>query len=460
MLTTENNTRAEERGAYGRKEGITEGVIWKQLLIFFVPILVGTFFQQLYNTVDAVIVGRFAGKEALSSVGGSSCQLLNLVVGFFTGLSAGATVIISQYFGARKQKELQEALHTAYAFAVAFGILVGVLGLLSADWILKRMNTPAELMRDSTLYVRVYFAGLVFVLVYNMGAAILRAIGDSRRPLYYLIVCCVINIILDLALVLGLKMGVLGVAVATLISQGVSAVLVTQALMFRTEGLKLIPNNIRFHKKMLIMMLAIGFSTGIQSCMYNISNVIIQATLNGFGVDTMAAWAAFGKIDSIVWMINNAFGISATTFVGQNFGAGKWDRVRRGTRDCLFMTLGALMLLSVFIVCVGKYLFGIFTNDAEVISIGLRMVRVISPTYWVFAFIEIYSASLRAQGSVLVTTLMTMTGVCILRAIWVMLIVPGGTLEQVIACYPITWVVTAASMILYYFYKQKRTRPI
>ena len=174
----------------------------------------------------------------------------------------------------------------------------------------------------------------------------------------------------------------------------------------------------------------------------------------------MAAWAAFGKIDSIVWMINNAFGISATTFVGQNFGAGKWDRVRRGTRDCLFMTLGALMLLSVFIVCVGKYLFGIFTNDAEVISIGLRMVRVISPTYWVFAFIEIYSASLRAQGSVLVTTLMTMTGVCILRAIWVMLIVPGGTLEQVIACYPITWVVTAAAMILYYFYKQKRTRPI
>ena len=460
MLTTENNTRAEERGAYGRKEGITEGVIWKQLLIFFVPILVGTFFQQLYNTVDAVIVGRFAGKEALSSVGGSSGQLLNLVVGFFTGLSAGATVIISQYFGARKQKELQEALHTAYAFAVAFGILVGVLGLLSADWILKRMNTPAELMRDSTLYVRVYFAGLVFVLVYNMGAAILRAIGDSRRPLYYLIVCCVINIILDLALVLGLKMGVLGVAVATLISQGVSAVLVTQALMFRTEGLKLIPNNIRFHKKMLIMMLAIGFPTGIQSCMYNISNVIIQATLNGFGVDTMAAWAAFGKIDSIVWMINNAFGISATTFVGQNFGAGKWDRVRRGTRDCLFMTLGALMLLSVFIVCVGKYLFGIFTNDAEVISIGLRMVRVISPTYWVFAFIEIYSASLRAQGSVLVTTLMTMTGVCILRAIWVMLIVPGGTLEQVIACYPITWVVTAAAMILYYFYKQKRTRPI
>ncbi|MCI5902279.1 MAG: MATE family efflux transporter [Blautia sp.] len=460
MLTTENNTGAEERGASGRKEGITEGVIWKQILIFFVPILVGTFFQQLYNTVDAVIVGRFAGKEALSSVGGSSGQLLNLVVGFFTGLSAGATVIISQYFGARKQKELQEALHTAYAFSVAFGILVGVLGLLSAQWILKMMNTPTELMRDSTLYVRIYFAGLVFVLVYNMGAAILRAIGDSRRPLYYLIVCCVINIILDLVLVLGLRLGVLGVAVATLISQGVSAVLVTQALMIRTEGLKLIPKNIRFHKKMLVMMLAIGFPTGIQSCMYNISNVIIQATLNGFGVDTMAAWAAFGKIDSIVWMINNAFGISATTFVGQNFGAGKWDRVRRGTRDCLFMTLGALMLLSVFIVCVGKYLFGIFTNDAEVISIGLRMVRIISPAYWVFAFIEIYSASLRAQGSVLVTTLMTMTGVCILRVIWVMFLVPGGTLEQVIACYPITWVVTAAAMTLYYFYKQKRTRPI
>lgn len=448
--------RNEKLSKGGAGNRITEGVIWKQLLVFFFPILIGTFFQQLYNTVDAVVVGRFAGKEALSSVGGSSSQIINLVVGFFTGLSAGATVIISQYFGAKKENELQKALHTAYAFAVCFGILIGLAGVAVTPYLMRQMNTPAELMKDSILYVRIYFAGLVFVLIYNMGSAILRAIGDSKRPLYYLIICCIINIILDLALVLGLGLGVLGVAVATLISQGVSALLVTRALMFDTEGLELKIKEIRIQKEMLMKMLRIGLPTGIQSSMYSLSNVLIQSALNQFGVDTMAAWAAFGKIDSIVWMINGAFGIAVTTFVGQNFGARKWERVRKGTRDCLLMTLVTEAVLSALIVCVGQYLFGIFTSDAGVVEIGLRMVRIISPTYWLFAFIEIYSGSLRAQGSVLVTTLMTMTGVCVLRAVWVMFFAPGGSLEQLIACYPVTWIVTAMAMVAYYFYKQRR----
>ncbi len=437
----------------GAGNQITEGVIWKQILIFFFPILVGTFFQQLYNTVDAVVVGRFAGKEALSSVGGSSSQIINLVVGFFTGLSAGSTVIISQYFGAKNKEKLQQALHTAYAFSIWFGILVGLAGVIATPWLLELMNTPRELTRDSTLYVRIYFAGLLFVLIYNMGSAILRAIGDSKRPLYYLIICCIINIILDLALVLVLRLGVLGVAVATLFSQAVSAVLVTRALMFHTEGLRLNLREIRCQRDMLAVMLRIGLPTGIQSSMYSLSNVIVQTALNNFGVDTMAA---FGKIDSIVWMINGAFGIAATTFVGQNFGAGKLDRVRKGTRDCLLMTLFTEMALSAMIVCVGRYLFGVFTSDAGVVAIGLRMVRVISPTYWLFAFIEIFSGSLRAQGSVFVTTVMTMAGICLVRVIWVTFLVPRGTLEQVIACYPITWVVTAIAMIIYYLYKQKR----
>lgn len=451
-----NKDLYREQRTKGMGQRITEGVIWKQLLFFFFPILIGTFFQQLYNTVDAVVVGRFAGKEALSSVGGSSSQIINLVVGFFTGLSSGATVVISQYFGAKKQEELQQALHTAYAFAIGFGVFIGLAGVALTPLLLEQMNTPAELMHDSVLYVRIYFAGLVFVLLYNMGSAILRAIGDSKRPLYYLIICCVINIVLDLALVLVLRLGVLGVAVATLLSQAVSAVMVTRALMYHTEEMELKLKEIRIQKNMLGKMLRIGLPTGIQSSMYNLSNVLIQAFLNNFGVDTMAAWAAFGKIDSIVWMINGAFGIAVTTFVGQNFGAKKWDRVRKGTRDCLLMTLGTEMALSALIVFVGQYLFGIFTSDAGVIQIGMRMVRVISPTYWLFAFIEIYSGSLRAQGSVLVTTIMTLTGVCLLRVVWVMFIVPNGTLEQLIVCYPITWVVTAVAMILYYFYKQKR----
>lgn len=362
---------------------ITEGVIWKQILIFFVPILIGTFFQQLYNTVDAVVVGRFAGKEALSSVGGSSSQIINLVVGFFTGLSAGATVIISQYFGAENRKKLEKALHTAYAFSFVFGIIVGIGGVIATPAILEMMNTPEELLADSALYVRIYFAGLLFVLVYNMGSAILRAIGDSKRPLYYLIVCCGINTVLDLLLVLVFDMGVLGAALATLLSQAISAVLVTWTLMFRTAEMKLELKRISFQKDILIVMLRIGLPTGIQSSMYSISNVIVQAALNKFGVDAMASWAAFGKIDGIVWMICGAFGIAATTFVGQNFGAGKWERVRKGTRDCLLMALGSMMVLSFLITVFGGPLFTIFTSDTEVIAIGMKMVQIISPLYWV-----------------------------------------------------------------------------
>lgn len=449
MSTTEKN-----------ENGITEGVIWKQIMIFFFPILVGTFFQQLYNTVDAVIVGQFAGKEALSSVGGSSGQIINLVVGFFTGLSAGATVIISQHFGAKNTKKLHEALHTAYAFSVIGGIIAGIAGIIVTPAVMRVMNTPEELMHDSTMYVRIYFAGLIFIFVYNMGSAILRAIGDSKRPLYYLMICCVINIILDLVLVIAFGLGVLGVAIATLIAQGISACLVTGALMFHTEGLKLVPREIRMHKETLWAMLRIGLPTGIQSGMYSVSNMIVQTALNSFGVNTMAAWAAFGKIDSIFWMINGAFGIAATTFVGQNYGAGKWDRIRKGTRVCLGMALSTAIILSVVLMMAGKFLFGIFTADAGVVKIGLRMMQIISPTYFLFVFIEIYSGVLRAQGHVLVTTIMTMTGICLLRIVWVTLIVPQGTLEQIIACYPITWLLCAVGMIIYYNYKQKQIIPV
>lgn len=435
---------------------IIEGTIWKQLLIFFFPILVGTFFQQLYNTVDAVVVGRFAGKEALSCVGGSSSQIINLVVGFFTGMSAGATVIISQFFGAGEKNKLERALHTAYAFAILGGIIAGIAGIIATIPVLKLMNTPAELMKDSALYVRIYFAGLVFIFVYNMGSAVLRAVGDVRRPLYYLIICCVVNIVLDVVLVCVCSLGVLGVAVATLLAQFVSAVLVTRALMLHTNSMKLTLSKIRLHKDILPSMLKIGLPTGIQSSMYSVSNIIVQSALNSFGVDTMAAWSAFGKIDSMFWMINTAFGISATTFVGQNFGAGRYDRVKKGTVQCLLMDIAAALLFSTFTLITGRYLLMIFTSETEVISIGFRMMRIISPAYFIFVFIEIFSGSLRAQGHVMVTTFMTMIGVCAFRIAWVLLIVPHGTLEQIVSCYPATWIVTATGMIIYYIYKQSR----
>lgn len=440
----------------GKQNGILEGVIWKQLLLFFFPILIGTFFQQLYNTVDTVIVGQFAGKEALSSVGGSSAQIINMVVGFFTGLTAGGTVLISQAYGAFHKQRLEDALHTSYAFGILGGIGFGVLGVASASLILRLMNTPEELMEMSTLYIRIYFSGLVFVFIYNMGAAILRAIGDSKRPLYYLVVCCIVNIVLDLLLVLYFDLGVLGVAVATLISQAISAVLVTWTLMNRVECMKLSLKRIRIHPEILKSMLQIGFPSGLQSSMYSISNMIVQAALNLLGVDTMAAWTAYGKIDSVFWMINSSFGIALTTFVGQNFGAGKWDRVKKGTKVCLGMAVGTAVCLTMILMAAGPYLLGIFTGDEAVVEIGMTMMYSIAPAFVMFVFIEIFSGSLRAQGYTFVTTMISVLGVCVYRIIWVSLISKGRGLRWIVSCYPISWVMCAILVSGYYFYKQKR----
>ena len=301
---------------------ITEGVIWRQLLIFFFPIMIGTLFQQLYNTVDAVIVGRFVGKQALASVGGSAAVLSNLIIGFFTGLSAGATVIISQHYGARNTRRLHESLHTAYAFSIIASIVIAVLGWFLTPWLLTAMKTPADVLTDSILYLRIYFLGMISVLIFNMGSGVMRAIGDSRRPLYYLIVCCLLNIVLDIIMVLVFHLGIAGVAVATVISQSVSAILVTRALMQSYDLLKLIPASIRIAPAMLRAELRIGFPSGLQSCMYGITNIIIQAAVNGFGTDPAAAWAAYGKLDAIFWTVCGAFGIAITTFSGQNYAQG------------------------------------------------------------------------------------------------------------------------------------------
>ena len=436
--------------------GITEGVIWKQLLMFFFPILIGIFFQQLYNTVDTVIVGRFVGKEALSSVGGSSSQIINLVIGFFTGISTGASVLVAQYYGAKDENGVYQTLHTSYAFAILGGLVFGVLGIWLAPDILRWMNTPEELMAESTQYVRIYSAGMVFVFVYNMGAAILRAVGDSKRPLYLLIICCGINIVLDFVFVLGFESGVAGVGYATLLSQAISAILVTLLIMYRTKELKMELNKLCLKPDFLKKLLWIGLPTGIESAMYSISNVIIQAALNDFGVDTVAAWAAFGKIDGFFWMINNAFGTAIVTFVGQNFGAGKPKRIRKAVRIWLMIAVAAAFTISGLILVNDRFLLGFFTSDSAVIDIGVRMVWSIAPYFFLFEFIEILSGALRAEGFVMVSTLMVFCGTCLFRIVWVLFIAAGKSLEMILCCFPITWSIGAVMFIVYYWWKQKR----
>ena len=276
---------------------ITEGVIWKQLLFFFFPIMLGTLFQQLYNTADAVVVGRFVGTQALAAVGGSTGQMVNLIVGFFVGLSSGATVIIARYYGAKSKKELNDTLHTAAALSLVGGLIITIAGIALTPFMLKIMNTPKDVLQGSSTYLRIYFAGIIFVFIYNVGSAILRAVGDSKRPLYFLIVCCFINIFLDILLVVGFNMGVAGAALATVISQAVSAILVVYALMKSKDMYCLKPTEIHFHKFLFLSIVTIGLPAGIQSVMYNLSNMIIQTSLNDLGTCTMAAYTAFGKID-------------------------------------------------------------------------------------------------------------------------------------------------------------------
>lgn len=437
---------------------ITEGIIWKQLLIFFFPIVFGTFFQQLYNTIDTIIVGHFIGKSALASVGGSSTQIVNLVVGFFTGLSSGASVIIAQFYGARDERSVQESLHTAYAFSILGSIAISIPGILLAPHLLRWMNTPAELIRDSALYLRIYFAGILFVFIFNVGSSILRAIGDSKHPLYYLMVCCLLNIILDILCVVWLDMGVAGAAIATFFSQAASAALVTRKLMVSGGILKLSLKQLRFHANVLRSLLRIGMPAGFQSIMYSLSNVIIQSALNSFGTDTVAAWSVYGKLDTVFWMISGAIGISITTFVGQNFGARKYGRVKKSVRVCLGIDALISGVLVIFFLLLRNPLFRIFTNDADVIRIGCEMMALITPCYMFFICIEVLSGALRGIGDVIIPTLITLGGVCLFRILWLFgALQIRPTVNAIILSYPVTWLTTSILFILYYLYRKRRT---
>lgn len=440
---------------------MTEGVIWKQILLFFFPILIGAFFQQLYNTVDAVIVGQYAGKEALASVGGSAAVILNFIFSFFMGLSAGATVIIAQYYGAGHKEKVDTTLHTTYAFGLLGGILLGLLGVICAEPFLRLLDTQPSLMEGASIYMRILLGGLVFTLIYNMGSGILRAVGDSKRPLYILIGCCFVNIILDYIFVKILRMGVMGVAIATDISQLLSAIAVTVILLGHAEGMKLSFRKLRIDFPTLGRILRIGFPTAIAGSMFSVSNMIVQTSINRMGVDEVAAWTAYGKIDALWWMTNQAFSTSITTFVGQNYGAGKMERIKKGVREVLLMEMAAGMILSALFIFFGKYLLRMFTDDGTVINLGVQIARLLTPFYAVFAISEILGSTLRAKGKVMVATVTNLIGVCLFRILWVKFIFPTGTLRQIVFCYPISWTLISCFIVIYYLWdgaKQSDTK--
>ena len=441
--------------------GITEGIIWQQLLLFFFPILLGTFFQQLYNTADAMIVGKYVGKEALAAVGGTTGNLINLIVGFFVGLSSGGTVILSQYFGARDDRNVFRTIHTAMALALCFGLFLTVAGLALSPWMLRWMNTPEDVMAPALQYLRIYFLGMIPSLIYNIGSGLLRAIGDSRRPLYFLMAACLTNILLDLFFVMGLDMGVAGAAWATILSQTVSAVFVLLVMTRSATAFRLDWRQLRFHPDLLGRIIRIGLPSGLQSVLYSISNVLIQAFINGFGTDVSAAWSAWGRIDGFQWMILNAFGIAITTFVGQNYGAGLYGRVKQGVRQCLAMAFGSSLLCSAVFILFGRTFYGLFASDGAVIDLGMEILMMIAPYYFTYTCVEILSGALRGAGRTLVPTLFTLFGICVLRLVWLLgYVAAHPSLKLTVISYPVTWVITSGLFIGYYLHWRRTTLSI
>lgn len=441
----------------GKKgNAITEGVIWKQLLLFFFPILFGTFIQQLYNTADAIIVGQFVGKEALSAVGGSTGMLTSLIVGFFVGLSSGASVLVSQYYGAKRPEEVSLAVHTSVAFSIGIGLLTMIVGIWLTPWMLTAMGTPEDVLDMSIVYLKVYFIGITPNLLYNIGAAILRAAGDSKRPLYILIASCGTNIVLDLLLVIVLQLGVLGAALATVISQVLSAGLVLYCLMKTTDSYRLEWKKVHLNRQMQFRIVQIGIPAGFQSVMYGLSNVIVQASINSLGTDTVASWAAYSKIDSLYWMMISSFGIAVTTFAGQNYGANKMKRVRGGVRWCMGMALGSSVFVSVALYLWGIHCFKLFTNDAEVIRIGIDMMHYMVPFYSFYVPIEVFSGALRGVGDCLMPMILCLFGVCIIRIAWILFAVPlKRDMFTIMFSFPLTWVITMTLFFIYYMFFSK-----
>lgn len=429
---------------------ITEGVIWKQLLRFFFPILLGTFFQQMYNTADTIIVGRFVGTQALAAVG-STAPFLNLVNGFFIGLSTGATVILSQFFGANDRQGVRNALHTGVVLSVILGTATAIVGITSAPYVLKLTQTPANCLDDAVLYSSIYFAGALASMVYNMGSAILRAMGDSTRPLIFLIITCFLNIAMDILCVVVLKLGVAGAALATLISQVISAVLILLVLCRLPEDYRLRAKHLKLHKDLLKRILQIGLPAGLQFITFDISNVLIQSGINSFGDITMAAWTAYVKTDGITWMVSGAFGVAITTFVGQNFGAQKYARVRQSVWVCMGMSVSLMALLSTLMLLARHFILGIYTTDLDVVRMGAYIMLWIVPFNSVFMPVEVFAGTMRGTGYSTVPTIITCLSVCVFRILWVIVMVGRWhTVEMLALAYPISW--TLAALVFYIVY--------
>ena len=428
---------------------MTEGVIWRQLIAFAVPLLLGNLLQQLYNTVDSIVVGQFIGSEALAAVS-SSNSLINLIIGMFLGISTGAGVIISQYYGARNETKMQQAVHTSIGLCFIGGIILIFVGIAFPPAILRMMGTPEEVMPNSVIYFRIFFAGSLFNLTYNMAAGILRAVGDSKNPLYFLAASSVTNIILDILFVVIGGMGVEGVAIATVIAQALSMVLCLRTLAKAEDIYRLDLKKIKLNKPMVRMILTTGLPTGFQHSIISLSNVIVQANINAYGAMAMAGFGCYLKIDGFAQLPMQSFCLAATTFTGQNIGARKPERVKKGIKENIIICMIYVGVVSTILFGFAPQLVRIFSTEPEVIRYGTVTMRMIIPFYVLLPIHQVLMGTMRGAGKTMYSMAFSVSNMCVLRMIYINLLVPlFPSYEAVMLCYPITWFGTTLLDTLY-----------
>ena len=428
---------------------MTEGGIFKNLLFFATPLILGNLLQQMYNAVDSIIVGNYVGSNALAAVG-AGASLIYLLIAFSLGASVGAGVIVSQYLGAKEKEGVHKAVHTAMTISIILGLILTAGGILFSRKLLVMMNTPAEILDDAACYLRIYSYGLIFNVVYNMAAGILNAAGNSRRSLMYLAAAAVVNIFMDLLLIAGLKIGVAGAAIATNFSQAISCILALWFLFRVPADYRISLKSLRIHKAMALRIIQIGLPTGIQNMVISFSNILIQASINQYGAMAVAGFSAYLKIDGFNILPVLSFSMAITTFIGQNYGAGKYDRMKKGMWVTLLMGIVYTVLTGILLLTFSGQIMRLFSEDVGVIAYGQTAMRYFCPFYWILAILHSLAGTVRGTGKSIPPMVVLLVSLCLFRIVWIQLVLPYYTsIEGIFILYPVSWLVGAVLMILY-----------
>lgn len=435
---------------------MTEGPALKQIVLFAIPIIATNFLNGLYNTADMIVVGQFAGSDALAAVG--TCNpIVNLLFSLFLGLSMGAGVLVSRYYGANDPEQISKTVHTACVLSVLLGAVLTVAGILIAPRMLHTIGAPPEIFDASTLYLRIFFAGTIPNLTYNFMASILRAAGDSKSPLVFLMVSCVVNILLNILFVAGFHTGVIGVAIATVISQCVSAVMAAITLLRTASPHKLLPKNLRLLKEPCIDIIKIGLPAGISSALFSISNLIVSAAINSFeNTALIAGHTASGQPEAYLFYIVNGLANALLTFAGQNSGAGQHRRILNGTNQCALLCGGIVLALGLFCIFFASPVLSLFNDNPAVIFWGKKKLYILASCYFLYGMYECYSAAIKGCGTTLIPMLISVFGICMVRIAWIFIALPiCRTVETIYFTYPVSYALTLGLTFLYYKYRRK-----